>query len=51
MTNKVLALGAVDFNKPTDIFYLYADKEQMIENIKALAGEDAEEPAFKRLLV
>ena len=49
MTNKVLALGAVDFNKPTDIFYLYADKEQMIENIKALAGEDAEEINFEQL--
>lgn len=49
MTNKVLALGAVDFNKPTDIFYLYADKEQMIENIKALAGEDAEDINFEQL--
>lgn len=42
MTNKVLALGAVDFNKPTDIFYLYADKEQIIANIKALAGEEVD---------
>ena len=49
MTNKVLALGAVDFNKPTDIFYLYADKEQMIANIKALAGEDAEDINFEQL--
>ena len=49
MTNKLLALGAVDFNKPTDIFYLYADKEQMIENIKALAGEDAEDINFEQL--
>ena len=49
MTNKLLALGAVDFNKPIDIFYLYADKEQMIENIKALAGEDAEDINFEQL--
>ena len=49
MTNKVLTLGSVDFNKPTDIFYLYADKEQMIENIKALAGEDAEDINFEQL--
>ena len=49
MTNKLLALGAGDFNKPTDIFYLYADKEQMIENIKALAGEDAEDINFEQL--
>ena len=49
MTNKLLALGAVEFNKPTDIFYLYADKEQMIANIKALAGEDAESIDFEKM--
>ena len=49
MTNKILALGAVEFNKPTDIFYLYADKKQMIANIKALAGEDAENIDFEKM--
>ena len=49
MTNKLLALGSVDFNKPSDIFYLYADKEQMIANIKALAGEDAESIDFEKM--
>jgi len=49
MTNKILSLGTVDFNKPTDIFYLYADKEQMIDNIKTLAGEDAESIDFKKM--
>ena len=37
MTEKVLALGAVDFNKPKDIYYLSADREQIIANIEALA--------------
>ena len=37
MTEKILALGAVDFNKPTDIYYLSADREQIIANIEALA--------------
>ena len=46
MTNKLLALGAVDFNKPTDIFYLSAEREQIIANIEAMAeaeGVDIEE--------
>ena len=37
MTEKVLAIGAVDFNKPKDIYYLSADREQIIANIEALA--------------
>ena len=37
MTNKILALGAVDFNKPKDIYYLSADREQIIANLEALA--------------
>ena len=49
MTNKLLALGAVDLNKPTDVFYLYADKDQMVANIKALAGEDAENIDFEKM--
>ncbi len=37
MTEKILAIGAVDFNKPKDIYYLSADREQIIANIEALA--------------
>ena len=37
MTNKVLALSTVDFNKPKEIFYLSADREQIIANLEALA--------------
>ena len=46
MTNKLLALGAVDFNKPTDIFYLSSNREQIKANIEALAeaeGVDIED--------
>ncbi len=49
MTNKLLSLGVVDFNKPTDVFYLYADKDRMVANIKALAGEDAENIDFEKM--
>ena len=37
MTEKILAIGAVDFNNPKDIYYLSADREQIIANIEALA--------------
>ena len=37
MTEKVLSLGAVDFNKLKDIYYLSADREQIIANIETLA--------------
>ena len=37
MTNKILALSKVDFNKPKEIYYLSADREQIIANIEALA--------------
>ena len=37
MTEKVLALGTVDFNNPKDIYYLSADREQIIANLETLA--------------
>lgn len=37
MTNKILVLSKVDFNKPKEIYYLSADREQIIANIEALA--------------
>jgi len=46
MTEKIMALGTVDFDKPTDIFYLSAEREQIIANIEAMAeaeGIDIEE--------
>lgn len=37
MTNKILTLSKVDFNKPKEIYYLSAVREQIIANIEALA--------------
>ena len=37
MTEKILALGAVDFNNPQNIFRLSADREQIIANIEKMA--------------
>ena len=37
MTEKVLALGTVDFNNPKDIYYLSSDREQIIANLETLA--------------
>ena len=36
MTEKILALSTVDFNKPKEIYYLSADREQIIANLEAL---------------
>ena len=40
MTDTILALSTVDFNKPKDIYYLSADREQIYANIEALAKAD-----------
>ena len=37
MTEKILALSTVDFNKPKEKYYLSADREQIIANLEALA--------------
>ena len=37
MTEKILTLGATDFNKPKDIYYISADREKMVADIEALA--------------
>ena len=37
MTEKILALSTIDFNKPKEIYYLSADREQIIVNLEALA--------------
>jgi len=36
MTEKILVLSTVDFNKPKAIYYLSADREQIIANLEAL---------------
>ena len=50
MTSQVLELGAADYSKPSAIYHLSADKEQIIANIKALAGEEVAEIDLEKLL-
>ena len=50
MTSQVLELGAADYSKPSAIYHLSADKEQIIANIKALAGEEIAEVDLEKLL-
>lgn len=39
ITNKISELGAVDYSKPTKIYYMSANREQIINNIKAASDE------------
>ncbi len=50
MTSQVLELGAADYSKPSAIYHLSADKEQIIANIEALAGEEIAEVDLEKLL-
>lgn len=50
MTSQMLELGAADYSKPSAIYHLSADKEQIIANIKALAGEEVAEIDLEKLL-
>lgn len=48
--NKVLSIGAVDYSKPTEVYYLSANREQIINNIKALSGEELDGFDIEKLL-
>ena len=50
MTSQILELGAADYSKPSAIYHLSADKEQIIANIKALAGEEVAEIDLEKLI-
>lgn len=50
MTNKVLAIGAVDYSKPTEIYYMAANRERIIDNIKALSDEELDGFDIEKLL-
>ena len=47
---KVLAIGAVDYSKPTEVYYIAANREQIINNIKALSGEELDGFDIEKLL-
>lgn len=50
MAEKILSLGAVDWSKPTEIYYLASDREKIVENINALLGKEAEGFDIEKLL-
>ena len=50
MTSQMLELGTADYSKPSAIYHLSADKEQIIANIKALAGEEIIEVDLEKIL-
>ncbi len=47
---QVLALGALDYSKPKEIYYFAADREKMSENIKTLLGDEFEGFDIEKLL-
>ena len=50
MTSQILELGAADYSKPSAIYHLSSDKEQIVANIKALAGEEVVEIDLEKLI-
>lgn len=42
MTNKISELGADDYSKPTEIYYMSANREQIINSIKAYSDEESD---------
>ncbi|MBQ4556470.1 MAG: S-layer homology domain-containing protein, partial [Clostridia bacterium] len=50
MTNKVLELGAADYSKPSKIYYMSANREQIINNIKAFSDEELDGFDIEKLL-
>lgn len=49
-TASVLKLGEVDYSKPTNIYHLSADREQIKSNIKSWYGNEAEGFDIEKLL-
>ena len=48
--NKVLSIGAADYSKPTEVYYMSANREQIINNIKALSSEELDGFDIEKLL-
>ncbi len=43
MKDKFSVIGSADYSKPSEIYYLEANKEQIIANLKASVGENEED--------
>ena len=50
IADKVVAIGTVDYSKPTEIYYMAANREQIINNIKALTNEELDGIDIEKLL-
>ena len=48
--NKVLAIGAAQYSKPAEVYYIAANREQIINNIKAFYGEELDGFDIEKLL-
>ena len=49
MTNKIQSLGNVNFTNPAEVFLLSADYDKIVENIKAIAGDEAKNIDFAKM--
>ena len=50
MAANILELGAADYSKPSEIYYMEADKEQIIANVKELYGDETDGFDIEKLL-
>lgn len=49
ITDKILAIGDIEFDKPIEIFRLGANQEKILANIKAMAGDEAENIDYEKM--
>ncbi len=49
MTENILGLGAADYSKPSGIYYIAANREQITQNINALLDEEVEDVYIEKL--
>lgn len=50
MTEKILAIGEIDFSNPKEVYYISMDRKQIVENIKSLMGDEADKIDFEALI-
>ena len=50
VTQEIAEIANIDYNTPTEIYYISADRKQIIENIKDLSDEDLDDGDIEKLL-
>lgn len=50
MVSSISEIGAADYSKPSAVYYMEADKEKILTNLKTMYGEYAEGLDFEKLL-